>query len=199
MAVHSARSHDQVFSGNHFRCRADDEFRVHSVHGIGIPGFAGFDDAPVLNADIRLDDPPVIENHGVCNDYIQRAVVAFPRCAATLAHAVADHFSAAESDFIAIMCEVFLYLDDQIGIREPNPVALCWTIKIGIRAARNVEIQRFCSLPLERNPASWARRSARSRAPGAASSPSTKPLNPRITRRPPNALSSTSFSSPGSK
>ena len=37
---------------------------------VGVAGFADARDAPVLDADVGLDDAPVIENHGVGDDRV---------------------------------------------------------------------------------------------------------------------------------
>ena len=105
----------------------------------GFPAFPIPSDAAVFDADVGLHDAPVIENHGVGYDEIQRAGFCFADCGAALAHAVANYLSAAERDLVAVMGEVFFDFDDEIGVGESNAVAFGGTVEIGVGAAGNLE------------------------------------------------------------
>jgi hypothetical protein len=65
----------------------------------------------------------MIEDYGVRDDQVERAVFAFPQGGAALAHSVADHFSAPESDLVPVVGKVFFDLDDEIGVRKADAVA----------------------------------------------------------------------------
>src|SRR5208282_5895819 len=148
-------------------------------------------DAAIFHSDVALHDAPVVEHNRVGDDQIECAVVGLAHRAAALAHAVADHLAAPEGDLVAVVREVLLDLDDQLGVGEADAVARGRTIQVGIDAARDVQAHRAFS--------SRTFLSARSRAPAASSVPPTAPRNPWITRAPPTSVTSTSFSSPGSK
>ena len=111
MAINATGSHDEVFACDGFRGGPDDKIRVDAVHGVGVSGFSDSHDASVFDADIGFHDSPMIENHGVGDNEIERAGFCFSDGRAALAHAVANYFSAAESDLIAVMGEVFFYFD----------------------------------------------------------------------------------------
>ena len=74
---------------------------------VGIAGLADAGDAAVLDADVGLDDAPVVEDHGVGDDRVDRRC----RDALALAHAVADHLAAAEFHFLAVDRVIPLDLD----------------------------------------------------------------------------------------
>ena len=128
VAIDAAGSDDEVFASDSFRGGADDEIGIDAIHRVGISGFADPGDASVLYADVGFHDSPVIENHGVGDDEIERAGFCFADGGAALAHAVANYFSAAESDLIAVVGEVFFYFDQEIGVSQANAVAFGWAV-----------------------------------------------------------------------
>ena len=75
---------------------------------------------PVLDADVGLHDPPVVEDDGVGDDGVDRAARARRL---RLPHAVADHLAAAELHLLAVGGEILLDLDEELGVGEPDPVA----------------------------------------------------------------------------
>lgn len=111
VAIHASGGEDQIFSGDHFGGGTDDEVRINSFHRIGISGFAHFHDAAVFDADVGFHNAPVIEDHGIGYDEVQRSVFAFSRGARALSHAIANYFAAAESDLIAVVREVLFDFD----------------------------------------------------------------------------------------
>ena len=104
-------------------------------------------DAAVADADIGLDDAPMVEDHRVGDDRVDGALGA---ARLALPHAVADHLAAAELDLLAIDRAVALDLDDELGVGEPHPVADGRAEHRGIGGARNViaigSIQRAVDL-----------------------------------------------------
>ncbi len=54
-----------------------------------------------------------------------------------LAHAIADHFAAAEFHFLAIDGEVFFDLDEKLSISQAHLVANSGAIHLGISGAGN--------------------------------------------------------------
>jgi hypothetical protein len=88
-------------------------------------------DAAVLYADIGFHDAPMIDDQGIRDDEIDC------RCARRLAlpHAVADHFAAAETDFIAIRREIALDFDDEFGVGETQAITGGRTIQFRVRPA----------------------------------------------------------------
>src|ERR1700757_39394 len=128
MRVDAAGGDNLTFAGDRLGARSDDDVdaRLH----VGIAGFAYGGDAPVLDADIRLHNAPVIENERVGDDRINSAVAAGTL---RLTHAVADDFATSEFDLLAIGREVLLHLDDEVGIGEAHLVADRWAkhLRIG--------------------------------------------------------------------
>ena len=74
VAIDAACGDDQVFACDHFGGCADDQLWIDSVHRVGISGFAHFHDAAVLDADIGFHDAPMIEDDGVGDDQVERAI-----------------------------------------------------------------------------------------------------------------------------
>src|SRR5690606_22817651 len=76
-------------------------------------------DTPVLDADVGLDDAPVIDDQGIGDqrvDHLGGQQLA-------LAHAVTNDLATAELHFFAIGGEVLLDLDPQLGVGQANLVA----------------------------------------------------------------------------
>src|SRR5258705_1859743 len=97
MHVDATGSDNLAFAGDHLRSGSDNYVDV-GLH-IGIAGFADDGNTPVLDADIGLHDAPVVENQGVGDHRINRALAARTL---RLTHAVADDFPASELQLLAI-------------------------------------------------------------------------------------------------
>ncbi|MBV6449086.1 MAG: hypothetical protein FCKEOINB_02816 [Nitrosomonas sp.] len=119
MRIYAAGGHNQIFTGDDFGRRTDG----HRYIGlnIGISGFADIGDFAVLDADVRFDDSPMIDNDRIGDHGIHDVRMAALR----LSHAVAYHFSAAEFYFLAIGGEVSFNLDEKFGIGQTDTVAGC--------------------------------------------------------------------------
>src|SRR5262245_7377914 len=118
MRIDPAGSDNVAFTGDHLGARTDDHGDIRLY--IGIASFADGGNTAVLDADVGLHDSPVIDNQGVSDDRIDRAVAAGTL---RLTHAIADDFSASELHLLAIGREVLLHLDDEVGIRMAHLVA----------------------------------------------------------------------------
>src|SRR5712672_1956415 len=118
MAVESSRGQDLALACNDVGAWTDDD--GHARLDIGIAGFADGADVAFLDGDIRLHDPPMVDDQRIGDDGIGRALLVGDL---RLSHAVTDHLAAAELYFLAIDREILLHLDDEIGIGEPNPIA----------------------------------------------------------------------------
>ena len=112
--------------------RADDD--VDAGLDVGIAGLADADDLAVLDADVGLDDAPVVDDQRIGDDRVDGA---FAARELRLAHAVADDLAAAELHLLAIGGEVLLHLDDEVGIGEADLVAGGRAEHIGIGVAGN--------------------------------------------------------------
>ncbi len=119
MRIHAARGDDLAFSGDRFCSYAywDCDVRLN----IRVTCFANGEDPAVFDANIRFNDPPVIDDQRV--GYYQ--IHARLRAHLTLTHTVADHFSAAKFDLFAVGGEVFFYFDPQFRICQPYFIAGC--------------------------------------------------------------------------
>src|ERR1700688_3459810 len=178
VTVDATGSDDHIFSGDHFGGCSYHQVRINSLHGVGISGFADLNDSPVLDADITFDDSPMIEDHRVGDDQIQRASSRFADRGAALAHAVANHFAPAAGYVIAVARIFFLDFDDQVGTREPNSITCGRAIQVCVHSARNREAHRWPPPSPAKNPAPLTRRKDSARISALSSTPSTKPLNP---------------------
>ena len=108
MAVDGAGGEDAPVAGHHLGAGTDDERRVDAVHRVGVAGLADADDAAVADADVGLDDAPVVEDHGAGDDEVGRALGAGRR---RLAHRLADDLAAAEHGLVAAGAAVLGDLD----------------------------------------------------------------------------------------
>src|ERR1700738_2823721 len=95
--IEAAGGENLTLAGNDLGAGADDDGDVRL--NTRIAGLADGEDAPLLEADIGLHDPPIVEDQRVGDDGIDRAL-GIRRLA--LAHAVADHLAAAEFHLLAI-------------------------------------------------------------------------------------------------
>jgi hypothetical protein len=109
--IDPAGRHDPVFAGDRFGAGPDHD--VDPGLDVGVAGLADTADAAVADADIGLDDAPVVEDHGI-GDYSVDGTVGTGRL--PLPHAVADHLAAAELDLLPIDCVITLDLDNEVGI-----------------------------------------------------------------------------------
>ena len=123
-----AGGQDQALAGDHLGAGADDDGDAGWMSGLPALPIAG--DAAVLDADVGLDDAPVIEDHRVGDDRVDH----LGRDALALAHAVADHLAAAEFDFLAVDRVIALDLDHELGVAEAHAVAGGGTVHLGIGA-----------------------------------------------------------------
>ncbi len=156
MRIDPAGGDDAALAGDRLGARPDHD--VDARLDIGVAGLADAADTAVADADIGLDDAPMVEDHGVGDDRVDRALGAAPLA---LPHAVADHLAAAELDFLAIDRAVALDLDDEFGVGEPQPVAGGRAEHPGIGRARDGHRHRI-------NPAAREPLSARQGGEGGA-------------------------------
>ena len=132
MGVEAAGGEDLALAGDDLGAGADDD--GDAGLDVGIAGLADGGDAAVLEADIGLDDAPVVEDQRIGDDGVDRALLVGDLA---LAHAVADHLAAAEFHLLAVDGEILLDLDDQVGVGEPHAVAGGGPEHVGIDAARD--------------------------------------------------------------
>src|SRR5262249_9744563 len=86
----------------------------------GIAGLADGGDTPILDADIGLHDPPMIENERIGDHRIDCAILTRTL---RLAHAVADDFAAAELHLFPVSRKILLHLDDEVAVRHAQSAA----------------------------------------------------------------------------
>ncbi|MDT4835700.1 hypothetical protein FQZ97_693740 [compost metagenome] len=134
VAVDATGCDDVAFAADHFGARADDD--VHAGHGVGVAGLADGHDAAVLQADVGLDDAPVVDDHRVGHHRVHRTLGAR---ALALRHAVADGLAATELDLFAVATsgqgEVLFDLDHQPGVGQTQAVAHGWAEHVGVGAS----------------------------------------------------------------
>lgn len=122
VAVDAACGDDVALAADDLGARADDD--VHARLHVGVAGLADGGDAAVLQADVGLDDAPVVEDERVGQHRVDRAL---RPGALRLRHAVADRLAAAELHLFAVAAGaqgvVGLDLDDELSVREADAVA----------------------------------------------------------------------------
>ena len=183
VGVDPTRGDNLALTGDHFSRGTNHQFRINAGHRIRVACFAHFDNAPILNADITLDNAPVVDNQRIGNDKVEHPLIA--RGPATLPHPIADHLAATKGNLIAIDSEIFFNFDDQFGVGQPDAVAGGRAIEIGIGLPWNLERHAACSFAAV--------------VDSSCNLPCTSPRWPRATRLPASATSVTSLASPGSK
>ena len=137
VAVDAAGGDDQTFAGDDLGAGTDDD--VDAGLGVGVAGLADGGDAAALQADVGLDDAPVVDDERVGDDAVAGLVRSGAVDDLALAHAVADGLAAAELDLLSIAAGtqrvVGLDLDDQAGVGQPQAVADGGAVHLGIGAS----------------------------------------------------------------
>ncbi len=131
VGVEAAGGEDLALAGDHFGAGTDDDGDVRL--NVGIAGLADGENIAVLDADVGLHDPPMVDNERIGDHRVDGAR---PVGDLRLAHAVADHLAAAEFHLLAVNGEILLDLDDEIGIGEPDAVSGGGTEHVGIDGTR---------------------------------------------------------------
>ena len=81
----------------------------------GLPALPERDDAAVADADVALDDAPVIEHDDVRDHDVGRAARPTSRA---LQHRLADRLAAAEDRLVAADAAVLLDLEPEVGVGQ---------------------------------------------------------------------------------
>ena len=137
--VNAASRDNHIFASYHLGPRANNEFRVNPIHCIGIASFTHLHNTPILDPNITLDNPPMIDNQGVGDDEIECAWCLFSGSAAALAHPITNNFAAAKGNLITIGSEIFLHLDNQFRISQAHAVPCGGAVEVSIGASWNVQ------------------------------------------------------------
>src|SRR5262249_28853238 len=136
--VDAAGDDDLPLAGDDLGARADDQPRVDPALCERVARLADGDDVAVADADVALDDSPVVDDDGVgdhqvamrrAHRLVQRALVL----------TVANRLAAAEDRLLAVVGVVVLDLDDQLRVGEADPVALGRAILLRIRLAGDLD------------------------------------------------------------
>src|ERR1700747_872331 len=120
VSVNAAGRNNLALAGDHFSSGAEHAGCVRL--DIRVPGFPDRGYPTIFDSDIRLHDPPVIENQGVRN---YRVDCAFTARSLGLAHTVANHLPAAKLHLLAVDRIILVHLDEDIGICKAHFVADC--------------------------------------------------------------------------
>ena len=115
--INAAGSEDLALTRDDLGAGTDDDIdaRLH----VGIAGLADFEDAAVLDGDVCLHDPPMIDNQRIGNNGIHRPLRLGEL---RLPHPVANDLAAAEFHFLTVDRQVAFDLDNQIGIGEAHAI-----------------------------------------------------------------------------
>src|SRR5215472_660671 len=131
--IDATGGNDAAFACDHFGPRTDHD--VDPRLDVWVARLADAADAAVANADIGLDDAPMVEDHGIGDDGVD-GTLRTTRLPLPLPHAVADDFAAAKFDLLAINRPIALDLDEELGIGQAQPVAGRRPVHCGISVAR---------------------------------------------------------------
>ena len=116
MAVDAARGHDKALAGDDLGARSDIE--CHAVLDVRVAGAADGGYVAVLDADVGLVDPGIVDNQRVGDDGVDCLGAGKLR----LALSVADDLAAAELH-LAAGGQILLNFNDEIGISEAHAIA----------------------------------------------------------------------------
>ena len=176
----AARGQDAPLAGDDLGRRADLQRRVDAVHHVRVAGLAERDDPARRDADVALDDAPVVEHDHVRDHEVRRAVHA-----RALEHRLADRLAAAEHRLVAAEAAVLLDLEPQVGVGEPQPVADRRPVERAVARARDLSPQpRHLPRARRARPASTSRSAPGSkRTDVPAGTSSRKPARRRAVER----------------
>src|SRR5690606_18005384 len=167
MRIDTAGGNNRALSGDNLGASADSDGDARL--DIAVTCLADGGNFSSLDADICLDDAPVIDNQRIGDNGIGD----LRREQLPLSHAIANDFAAAEFNLFAVDGEILLHLYPQFGIGQAHLIADGGAEHFGIGLAR--DLFAHCNGPI------------------------TRPANPYTTRFPANATSCTVRVSPGSK
>ena len=139
VAVDGAGGDDQMLTRNHLGAGPHHQLRIDAGHGVRVARLPHFDDPAILDADVALDDAPVVDNQRVGDHEVERAALPGTQGAAALPHPIADDLAAAKGDFVAVVGVVVLHLDDQVGVGQADAVAGGRAVEIGVGGAWNAQ------------------------------------------------------------
>src|SRR5208283_4358752 len=127
---------DLPLGGDDLGAGPDDDPRIDAALGQRVARLAHGHDPAVPDADVALDDAPVVDDHRVGDDKVavSRAHRLFE---GALVLSVADRLAAAEDRLLAVVAIVLLDLDDQLGVGQPDAIAFRRAILLGVRFTRD--------------------------------------------------------------
>src|SRR3990170_2657381 len=191
VTVDRPRSRYEAGRGDDSRGRIDDH--VDLVLHVGIPGVPDADDPAVLDADVPLDDA---DNRIEHEDRLDADIETLLRGSSRPGeHPVADIAPGSDQALLAQRHEVPFDARQKTRVAKPDQIPLPGPVERGIERAAETEAH---SCSTSRKPRRRASSIAACRRSGSSSSPFTRLLNPRTTRRPPISRRRTVRVSPGS-
>ena len=149
----------------------DDHAGRHTVHDVGIAGLADRDDTPAADANVGLDDSPVVEDYGVGDDEVERALGRSTQW--RIGPYRRAELCRRRIWLLRRQRQISFDFDEQIGVGQADAVARGRAIKFRILAAGI----RSVMVSLRREAALAASFEARSRASSVVV-PSVSPLSP---------------------
>ena len=122
VAVDAARREDQVLARDSVRCSAGYHIRINTIHRIGVARFTDACDAAILDAHVGLYDADYgVDDRDVGDDQVERPGLRSYRVGEP--HSVAHSLASTIDHFVAIVAQVALDLDVEIGIAQTHFVA----------------------------------------------------------------------------
>ena len=131
VGIDSSGGCNQTLSGNRLGTRPN--YDVHVWLHVRVARFANSANLPIFDTDIRLHDSPVIEEQRIGNNNVNHVLSG----ALALPHAVPNHFSTAELDFLPISRVVSLNFNNQFRIAEAHAITSRRPVHLDICAAVN--------------------------------------------------------------
>ncbi|MNF83857.1 hypothetical protein D3C84_661930 [compost metagenome] len=132
VGVDAAGGEDHAFAGDDFGAGANGDVDVGL--DVRVAGLADRRDAPVLEADVGLDDAPVVDDQRVGDQGVDH----FGGQQLALTLAVTDDFAATEFHFFAVGGEVLFHFDPQLGIGQAHLVTDSGAEHVGVGLTGNL-------------------------------------------------------------
>ena len=125
--VDAARSHDHALAGDHLG--PGPHHNVDPRLDVWITSLANLEKQSILDANVGLDDAPVVDNQGVGHDGID-TIRSQPLA---LSHAIANDLASTKLDLFTIDREILFHMHPEIGIREADAISCGGAKHVDIR------------------------------------------------------------------
>lgn len=138
VGIDPAGRENLALSSDDIRIRPNDKRRVDSVHDIRVPCLSNPHDNPILDANIRLEDPTPVKHQRIHDNQVRALVV---RTTSRLPDPITQRLPTTERALVAVSRVVLLDLDAQI--RRPQTHRVAYRRPVHHRVRHAVHRVRF--------------------------------------------------------